>query len=336
MAQAVMQVKDLRTAYKTRLGEYVCAVDGVSFTLEEGMQLGIAGESGCGKSTLALSLMGFFFPPLNYISGEVVIDGRNIMTMPYEELRTQILGRVLAYIPQAAMNALSPTKRVHQFVYDILRAHDRTITKEKVYQMLKERFALLGLPERAIRAFPNELSGGMKQRVVIVVSTILNPKILIADEPTSALDVTSQKQVMQMMQRMLKLGIVKSIIYITHELPLLRQITSDIMVMYAGQIVEHGTTEQSIFDSIHPYTRALMGSIIVPEGGAKDWKITGIPGAPPNLRHKIEGCRFKERCRYAGGLCKTCEGKEQIIEHEGRMYRCDLSEEILREAYGHE
>ncbi|HIT69537.1 MAG TPA: ABC transporter ATP-binding protein, partial [Candidatus Aphodomonas merdavium] len=136
---ALMHVEGLKTAYKTRLGEYIHAVDGVSFDLQEGMQLGIAGESGCGKSTLALSLMGFFFPPLTYISGEVVIDGQNIMTMPYEQLRTQILGKELAYIPQAAMNALSPTKRVHQFVYDILKAHDLSVTRKKVMELLEER-----------------------------------------------------------------------------------------------------------------------------------------------------------------------------------------------------
>ena len=333
---ALMHVEGLKTAYKTRLGEYIHAVDGVSFDLQEGMQLGIAGESGCGKSTLALSLMGFFFPPLTYISGEVVIDGQNIMTMPYEQLRTQILGKELAYIPQAAMNALSPTKRVHQFVYDILKAHDLSVTRKKVMELLEERFALLGLPARAITAYPNELSGGMKQRVVIVTSTILNPKILIADEPTSALDVTSQKQVMQMMRRMLQLGIVKSIVYITHELPLLRQITNDIMIMYAGEIVEHGSMEQTIFDPLHPYTRALMGSIVVPEGDAKSWKILSIPGAPPNLRNEIVGCRFKERCKYAGTHCQSCQGTVQQLAPQGRMYRCDLDEKTLREIYSHE
>lgn len=182
-------------------------------------------------------------------------------------------------------------------------------------------------------AYPNELSGGMKQRVVIAVSTILDPAVLIADEPTSALDVTSQKLVMKMMKDMLRLGIVKSIIYITHELPLLRHITDDIMVMYAGQIVEHGTTEQVIFDSIHPYTKALMGSIIVPEEGAKDWKLAGIPGAPPNLRHRIEGCRFAQRCRYCGEQCPNHTGQRNRALSDGRFYRCDLAEAQLREVY---
>lgn len=329
----VLTVKDLKTAYKSRLGEYTYAVDGVSFALEEGKTLGIAGESGCGKSTLALSLMGFYFPPLTYLSGEIAIEGRNIMAMPYEDLRKNILGTELAYIPQAAMNALNPTKKVLHFVRDIVREHCPEKSKEEVQKMLADRFQLLGLPERAMYAYPNELSGGMKQRVVIVVSTILDPKVLIADEPTSALDVTSQKLVMKMMKQMLRLGIVKSIIYITHELPLLRHITDDIMIMYAGQIVEHGTTEQVIFDSIHPYTKALMGSIIVPEKGAKEWQLTGIPGAPPNLRRRIEGCHFAERCRYCGNACPLHAGHENRTESDGRFYRCDLAEQQLREVY---
>ena len=141
---------------------------------------------------------------------------------------------------------------------------------------------------------------------------------------------------MQMMRRMLQLGIVKSIVYITHELPLLRQITNDIMIMYAGEIVEHGSMEQTIFDPLHPYTRALMGSIVVPEGDAKSWKILSIPGAPPNLRNEIVGCRFKERCKYAGTHCQSCQGTVQQLAPQGRMYRCDLDEKTLREIYSHE
>ncbi len=331
----VLTVKDLKTAYKSRMGECVYAVDGVTFSLEEGKTLGIAGESGCGKSTLALSLMGFYFPPLTYINGEINIGETDIMKIPYETLRKNILGKELAYIPQAAMNALSPTLRVINFVQDIVHEHCPELSKDDVVKMLKERFDLLGLPERAMYSYPNELSGGMKQRVVIVVSTILNPKVLIADEPTSALDVTSQKLVMEMMKDMLRLGIVKSIIYITHELPLLRHITDEIMVMYAGQIVEHGTTEQIIFDSVHPYTKALMGSIIVPEKDVKDWNITGIPGAPPNLKYKIEGCRFAQRCKYAGKLCLKHEGTRSITS-DGRGYLCDIPENELREVYSRE
>ncbi len=329
----VLTVKDLRTAYKSRFGGYTYAVEGVSFSLKEGQALGIAGESGCGKSTLALSLMGYYFPPLTYLGGQINMGPVNIMELPYEELRKNYLGKELAYIPQAAMNALNPTKKVITFVRDIMREHCPEKTKEEVQTILADRLELLGLPKRAMGAYPNDLSGGMKQRVIIAVSTILNPKVLIADEPTSALDVTSQKMVMKMIKEMLELGIVKSVIYITHELPLLRHITDEIMIMYAGQIVEHGTTEKVIFDSVHPYTKALMGSIIVPEKGAKEWQLTGIPGAPPNLRNQIEGCHFADRCRYCGNLCTLHEGRENHTDSDGRFYRCDIEEQKLREVY---
>jgi peptide/nickel transport system ATP-binding protein len=332
----VLTVRNLKTAYKTRHGEFVYAVDDVSFSLQEGRTVGIAGESGCGKSTLALSLMGFYFPPLTYLSGDIEVNGTNIMKLPYEILRKSILGKELAYIPQAAMNALNPTARISKFVYDIMKEHDSSISREKVRALLQERFALLGLPERVVDAYPTELSGGMKQRAVILVSTILNPRILITDEPTSALDVSSQKLVMQMIHKMMKLGIIKSVIYITHELPLLRHITDEIMIMYAGQIVEHGTTGQVIFDPIHPYTKALMGSIIVPEEDAKDWKITGIPGSPPNLKKIMTTCRFADRCRYCGIQCKEHKGLPNSVASQNRFYRCDIGEDKLREVYGNE
>jgi peptide/nickel transport system ATP-binding protein len=331
---SVLWVRNLKTAYKMRgREEYVYAVDDVSLDLEEGKTLGIAGESGCGKSTLALSLMGHYFPPLTYQGGEISINGRNIMEITYANLRTEVLGTEIAYIPQAAMNVLNPTLKVCNFVYHIMYERNKKISKQEVLKLLRERFALLGLPERAITAYATELSGGMKQRVVIAVSTILNPVILIADEPTSALDVSSQKLVMKMIKNMLKLGIVKSVVYITHELPLLRHITDDIVVMYAGQFVEQGATEQVIFDPVHPYTKALMGSIIVPEKDVKEWKIEGIPGAPPSLKKRMEGCRFAARCRFGDGCTKR--GDVQHIDADGRkrMFRCDLPEAKLREMY---
>ncbi len=331
--EKILSVKNLQTAYKTRSKALIYAVDDVSFDLEKGSALGIAGESGSGKSTLALSLMGHYFPPLTYMGGEINLNGRDIMAVPYKDLRVNTLGKEIAYIPQAAMNALNPTLRVINFVWHIMRVRNKDIAREQVHRLLAERFALLGLPERAITAYSTELSGGMKQRVVIAISSILNPDVLIADEPTSALDVSSQKLVMRMIKEMREMGIVQSVLYITHELPLLRHITDHIMVMYAGQIVEYGTTEQVIFDPVHPYSKALMGSIIVPEKDAKDWKIIGIPGAPPNLRIRMTTCRFADRCPYAGTRCQTKQGIVRQIEGTERFYRCDLTESQLREVY---
>ncbi|MHC1773709.1 MAG: ABC transporter ATP-binding protein [Flexilinea sp.] len=334
MAKKTLVVKDLRTYYKTRLKESCCAVDGISFDLEEGRVLGIAGESGCGKSTLSLSLMGFYFPPLNYDHGSIEIDGVDIMTLPYEKLRTEYLGTKIAYIPQAAMNALNPTLRIRNFVVDILREHRPDLSKEQMIALAREKFEFLCLPERVLNAYPNELSGGMKQRTVIALSSLLNPDILIADEPSSALDVSSQKIVITMLKNMMRDGFVKSMIFITHELPLLRHVADDIAVMYAGEFVEYGTAEEIIFDPIHPYAHALMGSIIVPEEGMKAQKLTAIPGAPPNLKCVPPGCRFADRCAYAEDRCKAECGSIKLIKFgDGRYSRCIFTEAELRKLH---
>jgi peptide/nickel transport system ATP-binding protein len=335
MAKKMLEVKQLTTKYITRQGEDVYSVDHVSLDIEEGKSLGIAGESGCGKSTLALSLMGYYFPPLHYSSGEIIIDGKNITGLDPDVVRKTVLGSEVAYIPQAAMNALNPTRKVGKFIEDVMKAHDIKMTKAEVREMAEQRFARLGLPIDALDKHSVELSGGMRQRVVIAISTILNPKVLIADEPSSALDVTSQKMVIKMMKDMLHSGMVKSMIFITHELPLLYNVTDDIMVMYAGQIVERGTAHEMVFDPVHPYSRGLMRSILVPEEGTRDVKLTAIPGTPPNLKHPPQGCRFAERCRYATPNCKF--QAMPILEFApGRTYRCGHSVDHLREVYASE
>ena len=175
----------------------------------------------------------------------------------------------------------------------------------------------------------------MKQRTVIAISTILSPKVLIADEPSSALDVTSQKMVIKMMRDLMDKGYIKSMIFITHELPLLYNVTDDIMVMYAGQIVEKGSAREMVFDPLNPYTKGLMGSIIVPEEGVRENKLTAIPGTPPNLKHPPKGCRFAPRCKYA---TPTCSGMEipNVELPNGREYRCLMSERKIREVYENE
>ncbi|OPJ62687.1 ABC transporter ATP-binding protein [Clostridium oryzae] len=335
MGKIMLEVNKLNTKYITRLREDVYAVNDVSLKIEEGKSLGIAGESGCGKSTLALSLMGYYFAPLHYISGDIIIDGKNISNMKPDEVRKQILGNEIAYIPQAAMNALNPTQKIISLIEDVIRAHNPKTPKKDIYDLARERFELLGLPAEVLQKHAVELSGGMKQRTVIAISTILSPKVLIADEPSSALDVTSQKMVIKMLRNLMEKGFIKSMIFITHELPLLYNVTNDIMVMYAGQIVEKGNAKEMVFDPMHPYSNGLMGSIIVPEMGIKNNKLTVIPGTPPNLKHPPEGCRFAERCKYADSDCR----QKKIPEREfgnGRMYRCIHSIEELKEVYADE
>jgi peptide/nickel transport system ATP-binding protein len=332
MGKIMLEVNNLNTKYITRQREDVYAVNNVSLKIEEGKSLGIAGESGCGKSTLALSLMGYYFAPLHYMSGDIVIDGRNISSMKPDDVRKHILGNEIAYIPQAAMNALNPTQRIISLIEDVIRAHAPKATKKDIHNLAEERFELLGLPADVLQKHAVELSGGMKQRTVIAISTILSPKVLIADEPSSALDVTSQKMVIKMLRGLMEKGLIKSMIFITHELPLLYNVTDDIMVMYAGQIVEKGTAKEMVFYPMHPYSKGLMGSIIVPEEGTKNNKLSAIPGTPPNLKRPPEGCRFAERCKYAKPECRL----QKIPEREfgdGRMYRCIYSIDQLKEVY---
>ena len=334
MARVMLEVRDLTTKYVTRYKEDVYAVDHVSLKIEEGKTLGIAGESGCGKSTLALSLMGYYFPPLHYTSGEIIIDGQNITGMKPDDVRKSILGREIAYIPQAAMNALNPTRKVIDFIGDVVRAHDPTWTKKMIYDHARSLFETLGLPAEVLQKYPVELSGGMKQRTVIAVAVTLSPKVLIADEPSSALDVTSQKMVIKMLRDMMESGFIKAMIFITHELPLLYNVADEIMVMYAGQIVEHASAKQAVFDPLHPYSKGLMGSIIVPESGLRNVKLVAIPGVPPNLKNPPAGCRFAERCKYVQAECKVTSVPLYEVGYN-RSYRCILSETQLRRAYEH-
>lgn len=334
MGKVILEVRDLTTKYVTRYQEDVYAVDHVSLKVEEGKSLGIAGESGCGKSTLALSLMSYYFKPLHYMSGEIIIDGRNTTGMKPDDVRKTILGTEVAYIPQAAMNALNPTRRIINFIEDVILAHDPTENKKFIRDLARANFEMLGLPVEVLDKYPVELSGGMKQRTVIAIAVILSPKVLIADEPSSALDVTSQKMVIKMLRDLMESGFIKSMIFITHELPLLYNVTDDIMVMYAGQIVEQAGAKDAVFDPLHPYSKGLMGSIIVPESGLRDVKLTAIPGVPPNLKKPPAGCRFAERCKYVRAECRVTN-VSLYDAGPGRAYRCILSEKELREIYQH-
>ena len=332
MSKVILEVRELTTKYITRFRENIYAVDHVSLKIEEGRSLGIAGESGCGKSTLALSLMGYYFPPLHYTSGDIIIDEHNISGMAPDDIRKSILGKEISYIPQSAMNALNPTRKVIHFIEDIFNAHEPDKNKKYVYDFAREAFETLGLPANVLKKYPVELSGGMKQRTVIAISVLLRPKVLIADEPSSALDVTSQKMVIKMLRDLMEKGLIKSMIFITHELPLLYNVTDDIMVMYAGQIVEKANAREAVFDPLHPYSKGLMGSIIVPEAGLRDVKLKAIPGVPPNLKNPPSGCRFAERCNYVQAECRVNPVPFQEMG-DGRVYRCILTEKDLREAY---
>lgn len=329
MKNPMLEVEHLSTYYKTRTGERIYSVHDVSFSVEDGKILGIAGESGCGKSTLAMSVMGYYFPPLFYETGKIVINSNEITKATKKEICRNVLGSEISYVPQAAMNALNPTQRIIQLIEDVLHAHKISLSKKDILNLARERFEALNLPEKVLHQYAIELSGGMKQRTVIAISTLLNPKVLIADEPSSALDVSSQKVVIRLLHNLMEKGYVRSMLFITHELPLLYNVADDIVVMYAGEIVERAPVKDIVFEPIHPYSIGLMNSILVPEEKTKNQPLTAIEGTPPNLKTPPDGCRFAQRCFMASRECHSNKVQLRSVE-DNRSYRCRFSTEEIR------
>jgi peptide/nickel transport system ATP-binding protein len=322
---AIFEVENLGLHYLTRFGQKIHSVTDVSFTMEKGEILGIAGESGCGKSTLVNGLMGLFIPPLYPTGGDVRVAGESLMNRSPKDVRENVLSRKVSMIPQGAFNALNPTRKVKDIAADVMAAHMKNIDKKHIYDRLRERFDLFGMDtERVLNSCPIQLTAGERQRSVIGISTLLNPQMVIADEPTSALDVTTQKVVIKMIFDLLDKGIFSTMIFITHELPLLRHVATNIAIMYAGEFVEKGTTEQIVFEPRHPYTKALMGAMLSAEPGQKQRKPTAIEGAPPNMANPIEGCRFADRCPVAKASCRI--NKQSLRLVGGRQVRCEYAE----------
>ena len=298
----LLSVKNVFAAYGQGSGE-VRAVDGVSLSLREGEVLGIAGESGCGKSTLAAVLALTARPPLYVKSGTLTLQGQTYNLSEGYKLPRELRGKLISILPQGALNSLNPTARVRDLAFDVIRAHEPQTTRAQAVARTGARLEQLGLPTRVLESYPHQLSGGMKQRVVAVISTLLDPKVLIADEPTSALDVSSQKALVTLIQQLMEQKVITSVIFITHDLPMLRTVANRIAVMYAGKIVEIGKVEQIIDAGLHPYTKALIGSILVPEAYVRAKRIEGIEGQPPDLRSPPSGCRFHPRCELADQRC---------------------------------
>ena len=293
-----LKVANLRVTYRTLNGD-VHAVDGVSFSIEDGEIMGVAGESGCGKSTLGNSLI-FMEGRMRHTGGTVELDGQ---PLPIGDTRAMNRYRMrdISIIPQYAMSALNPTKKIGTLTADLLKS--RGVKYQTVADEMKRRIALVGLPETVPDMYPFELSGGMRQRATMVLSTLLNPSLLIADEVTSALDVSTQRAVGEMLMEFRDLGFVKSMIVITHDLSILAQIADSILVMYAGKLAEKADASTMIDKPLHPYTQLLLGSL--PEVGIRyeDAALSGIPGRPPSLIRPPTGCRFRERCPFAFDKC---------------------------------
>ncbi len=295
-----LSVNDLRVYYRTLAGD-VKALDGVTFSIGDGEIMGLAGESGCGKSTLGKSLIRFD-SRMRYVGGDVVLDGKKLPiteTAAMDEFRL----KEISIVPQYAMSALNPTCKVGRMTADLLDSRGERYSEQRAE--LERRLELVGLDRTVLNRYPMEMSGGMKQRVVIVISTLLNPSLLIADEITSALDVSTQKAVAETLVEFRNRGFVKSMIVITHDLSILYQIADSITIMYAGKLAEKGPRSAIVDEPMHPYTHMLISSL--PDVGVRydDKRLAEIPGSPPALLNPPAGCRFRPRCPIATAQCRA-------------------------------
>jgi peptide/nickel transport system ATP-binding protein len=294
-----LSVHDLRVYYQTLHGE-ARALDGVSFSIADGEIMGLAGESGCGKTTLGYSLVRLS-PPRRLVGGRAVLDGEELPLGNPDAMR-RFGWKGVSIVPQFAMSALNPRCRIGGMIAELLAA--RKLRYLDLLPELERRLELVRLPAAVLAMYPFELSGGMRQRMVLVLATLLNPSLLVADEVTSALDVSTQRAVAQLLAEFRDRGLVKSMLVITHDLAVLYQIADTIAVMYAGKLVEKAPADVIIHAPRHPYTRLLTSSL--PESGARHARrrLTGIPGQPPSLLAPIPGCRFRERCPVVLDQCR--------------------------------
>lgn len=301
--------------YSTASG-FVKAVDGVNLSIERGETLGIAGESGCGKSSIGLTIMRILPRNGKIIDGKILLDGTDILKLPEEEMRT-VRWKKISVIFQGAMNALNPVKRVGDQVTEALNIHEK-MTKESRIEKAESVFELVGLDPSWMKSYPHELSGGMKQRVIIAMSLICDPQLIIADEPTTALDVVMQDQILYEVNNLQKKFDI-SMIYISHDMSVIAETCDKVAIMYGGKIVESAKTEDIFNSSHHPYSIALLNAFPSIRGPMK--RLRSIGGAPPDLISSPPGCYFEPRCPFAKEICKK-EGPPSVKVSEGHYSSC--------------
>jgi peptide/nickel transport system ATP-binding protein len=313
----VLQVRDLRVYFQTKRGP-ARAVDGVSFTLKAHERLGLVGESGSGKSTTGLAVLRLIKPPGHIESGEILLEGINLLDLSEAEMRQTRLAAV-ALVAQGAMNSLNPVMRVGDQILDALQDHGVKAMPRELAQRVGDLFERVGLRRDVANRFPHELSGGMKQRVCIAIAISLRPKVIIADEPTSALDVVVQRQVMDTLGEVQEdLG--AAVILIGHDMGLMAQFVHRLGVMYAGELVEISPMAEVYDEPLHPYTRLLIACLPSLE---QKGVLEGIPGLPPSLLSRPTGCPFHPRCPHAMDRCRTDRPFLQQVKPE-RWVACHL------------
>lgn len=317
MSEKILQVKGLKTYFYTEDG-VVPAVDGVDFEVAMGETLGIVGESGCGKSVTSLSVMRLIpSPPGKIVEGEIIFKGKNLVALSEEDMR-KIRGNDISMIFQEPMTSLNPVYTIGDQISEVLRLH-QGMNKEEALKKSVEMLSLVGIPspEQRVHEYPHQLSGGMRQRVMIAMALACNPELLIADEPTTALDVTIQAQILELMKELKeKLG--TAIMLITHDLGVIAEVAENVLVMYAGKVVEYADVKSIFKDPKHPYTKGLLNSI--PKLNESREKLDTIEGVVPSPYNMPEGCRFHPRCKEAREICR-CKAPE-LVEYQGHKVRC--------------
>ena len=312
----VISVEGLKTHFFTRAG-VVRAVDGVSFSLNRGEVMGLVGESGSGKSVTGFSIIGLVDPPGRIVEGNILFHGENLATLHAQQIQA-LRGSRIAMIFQDPMMTLNPVLRIDTQMIEAIQAHEK-VSRRQAWTRARDGLAQVGIPspEQRLRAYPHQLSGGMRQRVAIAIAFLNNPDLLIADEPTTALDVTIQAQIVHVAQTLCReRG--TALIWITHDLAVVAGLADRIAVMYAGRIVEAGQTDDVIDNPRHPYTIGLLGS--VPSANRRGQRLTQIPGMTPNMLMLPEGCAFRDRCTHGDDKCSS---EPQITtNNSGHAIRC--------------
>ncbi len=298
---------------------WVKAVDNVSFTLDRNEALGIVGESGCGKSSLATTLLKILPSNARIFSGRVMLDGVDILKLSEDRLRKEVRWKKISIVFQGSMNALNPIMKVGDQIVEAILTHEK-MSKGDAWSRAEELLALVGIDPSRASSYPFELSGGQKQRAMIAMALALNPEVLIADEPTTALDVIVQAQILKLLKDLQRrLGL--SLILISHDISAVSELSDKVAVMYAGKIVEIGSSTQVFLNPRHPYTQALLEA--VPSIKEEKKRLKSIPGTPPNLLAPPPGCRFHPRCPYAMGVCRSSEPVLKEVE-PGHKVACHL------------
>jgi peptide/nickel transport system ATP-binding protein len=321
---ALLEVRDLKTYFRTDDG-IVKAVDGVNFEIEKGKTLGIVGESGSGKSVTCLTIMGLNPKRSAITSGEALFKGEDLITMPSKRLR-DIRGNDIAMIFQDPMTSLNPVHTIGKQLVEAIQLH-RDVSRKQAKARALELLKAVGIPraERRIDDYPHQFSGGMRQRVMIAMALVNDPDLLIADEPTTALDVTTQAQILELMDR-LQREFGSAIIMITHDLGVIAEIADEVVVMYAARVAEKGTVYELFTKPHHPYTWGLLGSL--PRLDADTERLVQIQGQPPSLLNPPRGCRFNPRCPYVMNICKQEEPQlRPVTDQPQHLQACHLDEQ---------